>query len=398
MLKNRIRLISLISALAVMIVGFAWTAEIKAMHADREYTERQYAALTDSVVCLEAMAQSLRLAVADNLPLPAMIELRHNADLASAALDRVVFSGEGGRALRRFAAACAEFSAGSAEALARGEMRTPDYAVLIRLRDCAVTLVDEVLPSALVPEKNLIDEGALEAHFSTLGRLYYDGVASDVQAPSGYLFLLRGDRLNETAAREEAERILQGAYLRTADMQAEPVRYCFTAENVSLTISQIGGRLISLICDRKSSADTLINADAALAAAEQAMRDYAPVEMESVEMREDEDGFYFTFAPRQGELLCLSEQITVGIDARTGKMSVWDADRFYRYHAELRTLPEHILTVDEVMARFDFGSAETAILCTAVRNDGRELFCYRIGEGEEMLYLNAVTGRLEPIV
>ena len=45
-----------------------------------------------------------------------------------------------------------------ADELARGSRRTPDYELLIRLRDFAVLLTEEILPNALYPDSPAFDE------------------------------------------------------------------------------------------------------------------------------------------------------------------------------------------------------------------------------------------------
>ena len=94
-------------------------------------------------------------------------------------------------------------------------------------------------------------------------------------------------------------------------------------------------------------------------------------------------------------ILCLSERVLVGIDAATGRLSLFDADRYYRYFTAVRTLPEGLLTPEE--AALNWGGAASVTLCTALRADGRELLCYRLGEGEAAVYVNAVSGRIETV-
>ena len=397
-MKNNIcRILSLVIGLALMAVGFSVVAAAEAGRARRRQKAEVYGALSDAVGYFGDMAGDLALAVAEDIPLPALVSLRHHADLAAAALDRVPLSGEGGRALRRFAAVCGEVGGTMAEGLARGNFRAPDYGLLMRLRDCAAELTETVLPAAVSPREGKVDDGMLADCLARLGRVYYDGAASDVWVPEGYALLQKGDRLDGADALSAAEKILPGAYLTPAGNSKDGERFCFAAENVCLSVSAVGGKLLSLICDRQVRGKGVqIEETAAQAAAEDAVSAHIGTPMDLISFAAGEGCYYFTFAPRGEDLLCLSERITVGIDGVTGKLCLWDAENYYRYRTPMRVLPAHMLTPEEAAERYGGGTAAT--LCTAVRADGRELYCYRIGEGDAALYLNAVTGRVEEIL
>lgn len=393
MSRRAIRALSFVLGLALLTAGFAAAATAQTRDARRAAHEAQTRALTDAVSHLEAMAADLALAVAADAPLPALIVLRHDADLAAAALGQVSFAGQGGEALRRFAACTAEISGTLADDLARGLTRVPDYALLTRLRDFALPLADTVLPAAVDPAAGTVDDAALAAHFAGLGRLYYDGVGSDVLPPGGYLSLMRGTPVDEDAARKIAADAVGGTvHLTRTAAEGEPERWCFTSGNLTVTVSRMDGRLLTLLYDRRSREGDVGEA-AARAAAEAAVAAHAPEEMLLTDTDSGEGCYYFTFAPSRDGLLCLSERILVGIDAAVGRLSLWDADRYYRYHTPARTLPEVMLTPEE--AAHSHGSPVPGTLCTAVRADGRELLCYRLGEGDGAVYLNAVTGKVE---
>jgi hypothetical protein len=216
-----------------------------------------------------------------------------------------------------------------------------------------------------------------------------------VWVSGGYALLQNGDRLDGTAALAAAEQILPGAYL-TPIPEGGGDRICFAAENVSMAISAVEGKLLSLICDRQVLGETEgIGEAAAQAAAESALAEYIRTPAELLSSVEGEGCYYFTFAPRWDGVLCLSEKIIVGIDGAVGKLCLWDAEGYYRYRTPLRILPGGMLSPEEAAGRY--GGAPV-ILCTAVRSDGREIYCYRLGDGEGTLYLNAVTGRMEEIL
>ncbi len=395
MSKRAIRVLSFVVGLALAAVGFAASAAVQAREIRQTAQERRVRALTDAVGHLEAMADGLALAVADEQPLAALISLRHEADLAAAALGQVGMAGQGGEALRRFAACTAEISGSLADALARGKSRVPDYALLARLRDFARPLADTVLPAAVDADHGAIDDGALAAHFADLGRLYYDGVGSDVMPPDGYLGLMRGTPVGEDAARKIAARAVGGeVHLTRTAAEGEPARYCFTSGNLTVAVSAVDGRLLTLLYDRRARAGD-VGEEAALAAAEAAVGEYADPALVLADSHRGEGGYYFTFAPIREDILCLSERILVGIDAGSGRLSLWDADRYYRFGTPTRTLPEEMLT-PEAAARLH-GRTEQGVLCTALRADGRELLCYRFGQGGEALYVNAVTGKVEAV-
>lgn len=396
MKKNFCRILILVIGLALMSVGFSAVAAAEAGRARRRQKAETYGALVDAVGYLEAMADDLALAVAEDMPLPALVSLRRHADLASTALNRVPLTGEGGQALRRFAVVCGEVGDAMADGLARGEFRTPDYRLLIRLRDFAAELVGQVLPTAISSREGRVDESMLADCLSLLGRLYYDGAASDVWVPGGYALLQSGTRLDGAAALAAAERFLPGAYLTPVPGEAGGERFYFAAENVSMSLSAVEGKLLSLICDRQvlGEAEGIGQAEAMEAAAA-VLAEYIGTPAELISSGSGEGCYYFTFAPRCDGVLCLSEKITVGIDGTVGKLCLWNAEGYYRYRPPLRILPAGMLSPEEMADRY---SGESVTLCAVVRSDGRELYCYRLGEGDGALYLNAVTGRMEEIL
>lgn len=390
------RILVLVIGLALMAVGFSAVAAAEAGRAHRRQKAETYGALCDAVGNLEAMAGDLSLAVVENEPLPALVSLRHHADLASAALDRLPLTGEGGKALRRFTAACGEAAGAMADGLARGSFRTPDYGLLIRLRDCAVKLAGEILPAAVSLREGRVDDRMLEDCFAGLGQLYYDGAASDVWVPGGYVLLQKGSQLDRTEALAAAERVLPGAHLTLVPGECGGDRFRFVAGNVSMSLSAVEGKLLSLICDRQILVEgEEIGAGEALSAAESALAEYIGTPMELIGSEVGEGCYYFSFAPRCDGVLCLSEKITVGIDGAVGKLCLWDAEGYYRYRTPWRVWPVGLLSPEDIADRF--GGKMAVTLCTAVRADGREVYCYRLGEGESARYLNALNGRPEEI-
>ncbi len=373
--------------------GFALTAHHGSRERARIETEARVRAMTDAVGRIEEMAETLAVAVAAEQPLPALLEVRRDADLAASALAQIALSGEGGGLLRRFALCTAEISGGMADDLSGDRSRVPDYALLIRLRDCALALTEQVLPAALDPHTGEMDDAALAEHFSSLGRLYYDGVGSDVRPPSGYLMLEREGKIGEEEARRIAEQIAgKSARLSRTQADGEPERYCFTAKNLAVSITASGGHLLSFLYDRTSRAED-IGAETARTAAEEMISTYAPEPMICFAEETGEGTYFFTFIPTDPDFLRLSERILVGIDAASGGLSLWDADRYYRYHTGTRIFPEQMLS-PEAAANL-YGSPMPAELCIAIRPDGREILCYCIGEGDDVIYVNAVTGKAE---
>lgn len=395
MAKRTVLALSFTVGLALTAVGFALSAGWQVREAERRAEETQVRALTDAVGHLEAMAADLALAVSADAPLPVLIGLRHDADLAAAALAQVGFEGQGGEALRRFAACTAEFGGVMADELARGVRRVPDYGVLTHLRDFALPLVETVLPDAVDPATGRIDDRALLRHFSGMGRLYYDGIGSDVVPPGGYLSLMRGTPIGEDAARRIAADAVGGeVHLRSVTAEGEPARYCFSANNLTVAVSAQDGRLLTLLYDRRARAGD-VGLSVARAAAEAAAAAYVPDSLGEIGHTMGEGCYYFTFAPTRDGVLCLSERVLIGIDAATGRLSLWDADRYYRYATVGRNLPAEMLTPEE--AALSCGGAASVTFCTALRADGRELLCYRLGEGESAVYVNAVNGRIEMV-
>ncbi|MBR6709173.1 MAG: hypothetical protein IKL84_05790 [Clostridia bacterium] len=388
-------MISFFCGMLLAAGGFAIACAVQSKQADRLREAAQFRAVTDAVGYLAGMSDCLRLAVDGDRPLPHLIELRHYADMAGAALGEVRFTAEGGEMLRRFTACTAEFAGKMADELARGSRRTPDYELLIRLRDFAVPLTEEILPNALYPDSPAFDEQILSQYLSGLGRLYYDGVGSNVQPQSGYLSLVGRSPIGTAEAERLAEQIAGGKVnLRRIAVSGEPERYCFGCSNLTVTLTAVDGALLSLLHDRVGT-DGDLGEEKARMAAEAAILQYAPEELEEVLALRGEGMYYFTFAPLRDGLLCLSERILVGIDAATARLNVWDADGYYRYFVAERWIPDNLISPEQAAAYLGIDSLPQ--LCTSVRADGREVICYCSRLGENAIYLNAVTGGIESV-
>lgn len=387
--RRLVRVVSFVVALCAVAVGFACSAMAGVRESAAREEERQMRALVDAVDRLEDVADALSAAVAAEAPLPALVKLRHAADLAAASLSALPGEGAGLAALRHFAVCTAEIAGASVDDLARGRVRVPDYALLVRLRDAAGPLCARVLPAAIDPAAGTVDDGAIAAHLATLGRLYYDGVGSDVAGVGHYATLTGRDVIDETKARRLAADAVGGTvHLARVEVGGAPVRFCFTGSNLTVVLTA-DGRLMSLFYDRRREAGEAVEA-AIVEAAARMMAKHAPEAMVAVERARGEVCDYFTYAPMRDGLLCLSERVLVGVDRATARVCLFDADGYYRYHTQARAMPSEL--IDAEAAKRICGGGD-AVLCTALRRDGRELICWRVGDR----FVNAVTGRVEDV-
>lgn len=185
----------------------------------------------------------------------------------------------------------------------------------------------------------------------------------------------------------------KNAYLSANLTEGEHPFYHVMGRNTEALISATNGIILQLLFDLPEE-ETSITHDEAEKNAKDFLSEAGMVKDTLVSLSETVDnGLYlFEYAPMRNGVLCLSERILVGVSSGSGRIALFDAVDYYRYKTKRITLPEKMLTAEEIMNIFSLSSPPE--LCKIERKTGIESICYRFKAGNDYKYISAATGKI----
>ncbi len=185
----------------------------------------------------------------------------------------------------------------------------------------------------------------------------------------------------------------KNAYLSAELSEGEHPFFHVTGKNISALISAGNGALIQLLFDLPEGKTSITEVEAETNAKE-FLSDAGITDDTLVKLSaENEAGLYlFEYSPIRNGVLCISESILVGVSAESGRICLFDAVDFYRYKTKKVILPDEILTEEDIMNRFSLSYVPE--LCKIERKKGIESICYRVKDGDQYRFINAVTAEI----
>ena len=256
--------------------------------------------------------------------------------------------------------------------------------------------IEGKLESSLSSESLANSLTELEEDMSDYPTLIYDGPYSDHILEKEPLMLADASECSQTEALERAKKALGGADLRYEDMQKGKIEaYRFANDNATVTVSKKGGFVVFM---RKNRAvgDNLLSYDQALSKARKFL--------EGLDISSMVDTYYYTdggvcvinFAYLDGQTICYTDLIKVGVAMDTGEIMMLETAGFLTNHTERAfEIPTHTPEEAQTMVSSDLQVEKTTI--TLIPTDGgSEARCFeflcRTETGEEILvYINVKT-------
>ncbi len=201
---------------------------------------------------------------------------------------------------------------------------------------------------------------------------------------------------SQAEALEKAKKVLGGADLQYEDMQNGKIEaYRFVGEIAAITVSKKGGYIVYMRKNR-TVGDTLLSYDQALTKARKFL--------ENLDVSNMVDTYYYTdsgvcvinFAFLDGQTICYTDLIKVGVAMDTGEIMLLETAGFLTNHTERAfEIPTNTAEEAQTMVSGDLQVEKTAITLIPT-NGGGEVRCYeflcRTETGEEILvYINVKT-------
>ncbi|MBQ8208753.1 MAG: germination protein YpeB [Clostridia bacterium] len=407
--KIGIRTACFLAAFSAAGAGFLLREElIKKAYAERESAYEQLT-VSDSAENLERL--SFSLSELEKLPSEkrsaCLSDIRLSAELALSALGHMNFESAGAEDLFSYLSGVSVIAqtalelgiSDEAPSAREGDFTAesaPSALLFSVLKGYAENIVSAALPH--LPHNRAEFENKLTDIFSdtSLETTLFENGFGDLAPLSGF-GTIGGGMINASEAIGIARKHLgKKAYLTSEFSEGEIPVYHLGGKNISAVVSAKSGILMQFLFDLPESEEKI----ARDTAKEKADEFLSEIGFNSSNMalfsEEHSEGVYiFQYAPLQNKVLCLDERILVGVSHGSGRICLYDAINYYRYHSKKLTVPAEMISIENIMAKY--GLSESPTLCKIERSQGIESLCYRIKIGEEEIYLSALSGiRIEP--
>ncbi len=396
--KFQIRIACFLVAFVLIGAGFAFLArrtEIRFLRRERAYEE-----LTslDGSENLTNLADSLKklLLVTENERTLCLSDIRAFALLAESALGYTELGGSGGRLLFEFLSGVAEIAqnAIACGVAPEGDSVRPNKLDFKILSGYADRIVKYALPFFSTDKKAFRDE--LLQIFSDTGiqTLFYEnGIGKSFQGDG--FSTIGGANIDEKEALKTARKYLGAkSQLKARKADGSIPAYNIEGKNISAVVSAKSGYLMQFLFDLPKG-EYKIEPDAARAKVIAFLSEMG-FDKDKGDLSETActEGIYiFEYVPiSTRDIVCQSEKIIVGISWESGRVCLYDATNYYRYHSKSLVVPEGILGAAEIGEKY--GMSALPQLFKIERANGVESFCYLIKKDDYEFFVSALSGQI----
>ena len=352
-------------------------------------------------------------------------QLLSEAESAKAALSQLP-AGENLDVLNRFLSQVGNYAVSVSESLIGGESLNNEYtANIAALKDTAQKISEAVSNSSIAYDNpsawaddldNKLEEAvdkdslsstldALEGTLSDYPTLVYDGPYSDHILEKEPLMLKNAENVTEAQALKKAAETAEcGEEALSADgaVDGKIPSYRFSGDNVSVTVSRLGGYAVYMRKSREIG-DYVLEYRQAV--------DKAKRYLERIGMGGFAETYYFTdegvcvinFAYLDGKTVCYTDLVKVGVAMDTGEIMLYEASGYIVNHTD-RAFESAAISAEEaaktVSPRLKINETALALIPTKGGNEKRcyEFVCETDDKKEILVYINAVTGEEEDIL
>ena len=409
--RNRIRMMTFLAAAFLVLAGTTISGYVEAARLRRDLQYTYDRALGDLNDCVASMQITLEKSLYANTPTQQnglAARVMREASMAKGALAVLPVSDGSLFEASRFITQAGDFAMSlSARISAGGTITQEEYELLRQLGDYASRL-QESLRTADPDFSSGNSDNFKETtdQFTDYPTLIYDGPFSDHIAQKQPVFLEGKEEIPQGNAQMNAADFLgigQDQLRHDGDTGGNLATYNFSGETQRITVSRLGGYVVSLIDSREIGESVLSEEEAKQAAAEF-------LEGRGIEnMRESyyalSDGVCtINYAYEQDGVLCYPDLIKVSVALDDGSIVEYDASGFLMNHQDNRELNTQKLTADQ--ARESVSPALTpdegrpALIPTAGLNEvlTYEFLCEGENGEQVLVYINADTGYEEQIL
>ncbi len=227
-------------------------------------------------------------------------------------------------------------------------------------------------------------EESLEALFADpeFEALMYSLGTADFAAESDFHSLVSRE-IGKRDAKKIAEKYLGKNY--GFKVSESDLAYTVYASNISVTVAKHGGDLMQLMFDLPEQ-EAVLTAEQAMAVATNFLTETVAEHDLLVQQGMTFDGIYrMIFCPNRSGILCLDEEITVGVTGSSGRVCLFDAGDYYRSRGGDIKLPEGAMSAQSVA---EIWHAE-AVPCKVRISAGVEAICFRVSD----FFVDAMSGK-----
>lgn len=185
------------------------------------------------------------------------------------------------------------------------------------------------------------------------------------------------------------------AHLEISPAGADIPVYTLCGRNTYAAVSHNGEKILSLLLDTDKGKKRIDESEAFERARSFLESEKINTNDAETEGKYESGVYLFRFTPISNGIVCLNETITVGITHGSGRICIFDAVGYYRYHSPMSdTMQVNAkITAEEAMT---ICGGENAVLCKISPKTGTEMLCYRIirAENSHPIFINAMSGRI----
>lgn len=419
--KTAIRFVSYCLAAVLTVTGFL-IAERSKTKSYRQRLQNQYSsALSELNSRLNNIGDVLQKAAyvssAKQISSYAA-ELYSDAELAKNALSRLPDGGREVETVYKFLSQVGNFAMSVSKKVISGDSVTDEQrqtvSTLKKVAETVSAAVEGVQLSIDNTEgwskeiaaavDGVLDESALasaltemEENISDYPTLIYDGPYSDHILSKKSLMLENAEQIDKEAARSAATEMLgDGVDLQLEDTYEGNIpSYRFTGGNSVISVSRSGGYIVYMRREKEIS-QSVFSYDQALSKAQDFMKKNGLNNMIDTYYFTDEGICVINFAFLDGQTVCYTDLIKVGVAMDDGEIVLYEASGYLTNHTE-RAFETPLHTSEEAAGEInDALDIEKTSLALIPTDSGQEVRCYEFlchaENGEAILiYINAAT-------
>lgn len=424
--RNIVRLVSFLSAVIVVLVGVV----IKNLQKNQSLIlqiENNYSrSLNDFSASINNI--SLLLKKAQYVTTPARLgqvaaDILTEAEISKSALSQLP-SAAHLDSLNRFLSQAGNYTFAVSGKLYNGEEMPKDYFNNISALSQTAETVSKIVNTAQINfdnvdywaseiEEKLDDEidpnltaslQKIEGEFADYPTLVYDGPYSDHLLEKEPLMLVDKDTVSQSQAKKIACEFLElGAHelQYAAEENGKIPTYRFGNENTDITVSKAGGYVVYMRKNRQIESH-IISYSQALEKAKRFLSGKGLDNFLETYYFIDEGVCVINFAFLDGETICYTDLLKVGIAMDSGEVMLYEASGYLSNHTE-RAFETPAYTAEQATQKV---SGELKILKTSIAliptDNQREERCYEFlcqdGDTEVLVYINVLTLEQEEIL
>lgn len=422
--RNIVRIISFLSAFLVVATIFL----AKSYQKNQKYKlqiENNYSRSLDEFSSamnnISLILKKAEYATSANQLSRLASELLSEAEVSKSALSQLPTNNDL-TALNRFLSQAGNYAMAVSNMLYNGESMPKDFGENITYLSKTAQKVSEAVNTAQINYNNIeywakeledkidseVDQNlsaslnSLEGELSDYPTLIYDGPYSDHILEKEPLMLKNEAQITKEKANEIANDNVGQKVEFVAETGGKIPAYRFADEQVNISVSKAGGHIVYMRKNRNVG-DNILSYEQALEKAKRYLSKMGKTNFIETYYFTDEGVCVINFAFLDGQTICYTDLLKVGVAMDTGEIMLYEASGYLTNHQE-RAFQTPVYTAEQARAVLSEKLvAKKTALALIPTSSGKEVRCYEFlctsEETEEILvYINVLTLKEEEIL